>query len=413
MGTTKISEMSDTKKLLAAIAIMTAGFTGMGGMGSMNALLQNFAAFYTDVSFTTVSFIGTLPMLLVIPFAIAGGYVVERIGFRPLLLIAECVILIFGVLPAFVSDLTFVLVCRAFVGLGAGVILALCPAYILRLYDDNPKRQSSMVGFYGAADALGGVFMAMVVGALAVTSPFNGFWAYGIAVVGLILVLLFCPEIADKNAHKEKAVEKAEAAKNPNAGKIPAAYWVLAICTFFAVLCACSFTMTSSVAVAQFGLGDVTVAASINAAYNAGGFFIGIVLGFLVRKLKSALMPVSLALLALCFAGMTVFHNSAFIVAAFAFMISFTQQAFQFGAQALFPKIMDTAAYAKASGIFTATFCFAGFFASIWTGMLSNFFGTDSVIIYYQVGGVIAAVLMVVSGLWAYRISKKLAEKNK
>lgn len=409
-ATAKISEMSDTKKLLAAIAIMTAGFTGMGGMGSMNSLLQNFAAFYSDVSFTTVSFIGTLPMLFVIPFAITGGYVVERIGFRPLLLIAECVVLVFGVLPAFSSSLAFVLVCRALVGLGAGIILALCPAYILRLYDDNPKRQSTMVGFYGAADALGGVFMAMVVGILAVSSPFNGFWAYGIAAAGLILVFFFCPEIADKGARKAEVAEEASKPKDPDAGKIPASYWVLAVCTFFAVLFACSFTMTSSVAVAQFGLGDVTVAASINAAYNAGGFFIGIVLGFLIRKLKSALMPVSLGLLALCLAGLIVFHNSGFVVAAFAFMISFTQQAFQFGAQAFFPKIMDTAAYAKASGIFTAIFCFAGFFASIWTGILSSAFNTDSVIIYYQVGAVLAMVLVVVSALWAYRISKKLGE---
>ncbi|MBO6782281.1 MAG: MFS transporter [Alphaproteobacteria bacterium] len=126
----------------------------------------------------------SIPTLLLALAGPAVGFIVERTGRRPLLILALLVYAGAGVVPVFLDDLHAILGSRIALGLGMGVLFTLAPALLADYYDDIPSRRRA-IARYAAATASGGVAFVLLGGLLADIHWRAPFLLYA---VGLVLL---------------------------------------------------------------------------------------------------------------------------------------------------------------------------------------------------------------------------------
>ena len=175
------------KKLLNYAAILAVCF--FAGAGNfMNVAIRSFEEAFPDVSEPTIMLVSTLPCLIAVPVMLLAGRLVGRkISYRAVCILGTVLIVVGGVLPCFVTkSWTFILVCRAVLGIGAGCY-GVRNSLIIRTVP--PDEVIRLTGYSTVALTLGGTLAGPVAGALA-SKAWNLAFLYD-AVPLLILVLVF------------------------------------------------------------------------------------------------------------------------------------------------------------------------------------------------------------------------------
>lgn len=185
----------------------------VAGAGAVTPALAAFGVAFPDADPVTISLIQSLPSLTTILGTLLVGAVAgKKISFKVTGIIALVVYLVFGCAPAVVNDsLTSILILRALVGFGMGMVSPLGAAVFLRLVDDKDER-SKYLGRGGAFQQAGCVVLTLLGGFLAGIDWRLTFWAYGLALVALVIFVVcfeeppsLASETAEEGASKEKA----------------------------------------------------------------------------------------------------------------------------------------------------------------------------------------------------------------
>ena len=127
-----------------------------------------------------VTWISTLPTLFtVIATALAGSVMGKKVKYRTLAIAAGVLYLIGGCAPALFDNYAGMLVCRAILGFGLGLMAPLGNALIVGNY--KGQKQASLLGYGTLFMNGGGIILQMLGGALAEMNWQLVFWAMHLA----------------------------------------------------------------------------------------------------------------------------------------------------------------------------------------------------------------------------------------
>ncbi len=110
----------------------------------------------------------SIPTLLLALSGPIVGTLADRMGRRPILIFGIFLYAIAGALPFLLDNLVAILLSRAALGLGMGILFTLPPALLADYYEDIPRRRRA-IAVYATATASGGVIFVLAGGLAADT----------------------------------------------------------------------------------------------------------------------------------------------------------------------------------------------------------------------------------------------------
>lgn len=245
--------------------------------GAENPALQYMANEFTDLPFSTITLVTTLPSLMMLPAALGFSALRRRFTFRSLFIAGSVLLIAGGVAPYWANTFTDVLVWRGVFGLGVGVMWPLAQSMIVELYDGN--KQDTLLGWNSVVTALGGIVWANVGGVLALQGWRTAFLTYLIPIVILIFSGLFMPD--SKPLCEEK--KSGETTSSVNAGLVGLTVAIL-IGYFLYNFCNMTYFTNISAKVVGEGIGDSAAAGLASSFYTVGSLVIGVVFGKAMRN---------------------------------------------------------------------------------------------------------------------------------
>ena len=177
-------------KLICAILSLSL-LTVMAGAAVAPAL-GLIQAYFADTDRSLVQMIVSMPALF-----IAGTNLFlfkplcKRFRARTLLIFGLLLYTVFGCLAGLFSNILMILVCRALVGIGVGIIMPLSTG-LLSFYFTRDK-QGPLMGYSSALNMLGGVVATLIAGGLAMISWRLSFMVYLMGLISIVLCIIWMP----------------------------------------------------------------------------------------------------------------------------------------------------------------------------------------------------------------------------
>ncbi len=147
---------------------------------------------FPDANATLIKLVLTLPPLFIVPFSLFSGWLSMRVNKKVLMIIGLVIYLIAGCGGGFARSIKELLIIRAILGVGVGLIMPLSTTLVGDFFSGAVR--SRMIGLAASVQNLGGVIFQIVAGYLAVISWRYTFGVYSLALVILILIIGFLPE---------------------------------------------------------------------------------------------------------------------------------------------------------------------------------------------------------------------------
>lgn len=174
---------------LLSISLLTlmAGAAVAPGLSEINRV-------FAGCSPTVVKLVISLPPLLIIPFSLLSGWLSSVMSKKNLLVTGLLIYLIGGAGAAFVDSMLPLLLFRAVLGMGTGIILPLSTGLIADFYDGDER--SKMMGFSSASNCLGTIMANIAAGILVAINWHYIFYVYFLAIPVLLMVITFLEDKA-------------------------------------------------------------------------------------------------------------------------------------------------------------------------------------------------------------------------
>lgn len=149
---------------VVAFAILSFSFLAMA-MGTTSPALASIGKAFPQVNFSIIVLIATLPALFVVPFSVIGGRLVGNVvTYRSLIIIGIVIFLIGGTAPYFMDSFTGILVMRALLGAGLGLISPIPVALIMNFFEG--KELENLMGYNSVIQNIGGIVFSLLGGVL-------------------------------------------------------------------------------------------------------------------------------------------------------------------------------------------------------------------------------------------------------
>ncbi|MGI6492003.1 MAG: MFS transporter [Peptococcaceae bacterium] len=277
------------KLAILSFSILMMGVIGIAG--GLSVIGQHFS----DLPQTSIQLLISLPCIAIIVVTLVAGKLQEYIPKKTLVLFGILCFLIGGVAPGFITSFTAILVFRAILGVGIGMLQPLSSALVVAYFDGDER--SKVMGQQTAAQMLGCAVMVFLGGYLAVIGWHMTFYVHLIAVLSLIIVLICLP--------KDKPVRNAAAANAP-AGKVKltsATYgWIATMFLFF--ISGQVYSVFIAFLVESQKLGTAAQSGLTLAFFALGGFVMGIIFGKVATMARNLTLSLGLILLGISYVMM-------------------------------------------------------------------------------------------------------------
>ncbi|TEB17887.1 putative niacin/nicotinamide transporter NaiP [Pelotomaculum sp. FP] len=294
------NEKGKIKLAILSFSILLMGIIGIAG--GLSVIGKHFS----NLPQTSIQLLISLPCILIIVFSFLVGKVQEYVSKKKLVVFGILCFIIGGTVPAFISSFSVILVLRAILGVGIGIMQPLSSALVVEYFEGDEC--SKVMGQQVAAQMLGCAVMVLLGGYLAVVGWQAIFYLHLLAVISFIIVLVCLP---DTKPIRNTAAEGAPAGKVKLTG---AAYgWVITMFLFF--ISGQIFSVFISFFVASQGLGTPAQAGQTLMFFALGGFLMGLVFGKLTTSAKNLTLSIGLILLGISYLMMAYAPNIAVVYA--------------------------------------------------------------------------------------------------
>lgn len=251
--------------------------------------LSKIAHAFPDVNETMIKMILSAPPFFMIFASLISGKLSNWIKKRVLLLSGLLLFLMGGICAGYTNSFTLLLIYRAILGIGTGMILPFSTGLIGECYSGLEK--TKMLGFSFAANNLGAIIANLIAGMLAVVSWRFIFNIYWIGLPVILLVFFFLVNLPEgKTSDKVKS-------------SLPLKVYELAFFAFIVMIIFFAIVTNISLLINEKQIGT-TKLAGIVLSINA---FTMLIAGSLLSKtqkiLKRNFLPVALLFVALGFWG--------------------------------------------------------------------------------------------------------------
>ena len=197
------SEETTAKPLVVSILSLSL-LTVMAGAAVAPALgvIQEY---FADSSPVQVQMIISIPAIFIVITNSIFPRLCKRFGAKTLTMIGLLLYTVGGCIAGAFSQIVLVLIMRAFVGIGVGIIMPLSTG-LLSFYFP-PEKQAKLMGYSSAMNQMGGVVATLLSGVLATISWRLSFLVYLMGFFSIILCVIFVPN--DRiHRSEESAVDK-------------------------------------------------------------------------------------------------------------------------------------------------------------------------------------------------------------
>jgi MFS family permease len=216
----------------------------------------------------------TLTPLFIIPFSLLTGRISIILRKRHILFVGLTIYLLAGVGGGLMNNITMLLVMRALLGVGTGLISALSLSLIADFYQGEER--STTMGQSSAIATLGGIILILLSGWLALFSWRYTFAVYLVSIVVLIMVFFFLPEPS-----------KTEENSNAKPGKLPLSVYGMGFLTILLMVVFYLIPTRIAIFIQENGIGDSGHSGISIATLNTAAFLVGLMFGKIRNRLKS------------------------------------------------------------------------------------------------------------------------------
>ena len=258
----------------------------MGAIAVSSNLANLIAAFPEANQTLVITYMISVPCLIVIPMTILSGILMRFIPSKVLMILGVLLWLVGGVIPYFMDSLTAILGMRVIFGIGLGLVQSLCSALIVENFED-PDERSKIMGNQTAFQMLGAIIFSIVAGNLGTIHWNIAFLVHLIAVISLIAAIVCIPY-----RKPQKVTNTGEKIKFQPTGMM----WVWCISFFIFMIAGQSYSnFASSIITAGYSL----------ALFALGGLIMGFIFGKIAKACKKLTLTVGCVLLAISYLIMT------------------------------------------------------------------------------------------------------------
>ena len=332
----------------------------------MNPTLTEFAKLFPDLSYSTVSYLATLPSLICIPCNLLAGKVAgKKIGYRPLCMAAIALVVIGGMLPWFFQNFIGWCICRCVMGAGMGMIMPLGGALIAHIFKGDMAVKMQGIGTIVLNFA--GVSLQIAASLLIVHNVNYAWLLHGVYIAVFVLVGLFLPE-PDR--------EREDTDMKSGSDKFPAAVWAYSVSFGFVFMFAYALVLNISRIIMEEELGTAEIVGTVTAMFTVGGMAAGSILDMLYRKMGKRLFPTVHILMAASL-GFGVFVQNIPGLMMVCFMTGMGVFTIWPASVNEFGNICKPNQVAAASGIFVAALNVGAFLSSAYSGIVEMFLGNN------------------------------------
>ena len=148
-------------------------------------------AYFADSNQLFVQMIVSIPAIFIVITNFIFPKLCRAFGAKTLVMIGLIFYVFGGCLAGAFSNIFLVLITRAFVGIGVGIIMPLSTG--LLAYYFAPGEQEQLMGYSSAMNQMGGVIATLLSGLLAGISWRASFLVYLMGLISMVLCLIFLP----------------------------------------------------------------------------------------------------------------------------------------------------------------------------------------------------------------------------
>lgn len=177
-------------KPLAASILSLSLLTVMAGAAVAPAL-EVIRAYFSGASKLEVQLIVCMPALFIVITNMFFGRLAARFGARTLTMLGLVLYTVGGAAAGLFDSIWAVLIMRALVGIGVGIIMPLSTGLLTFYFP--PEMRERLMGLSSAANQLGGVVATLLAGVLANVSWRLSFMVYLMGLISIVLCLVFMP----------------------------------------------------------------------------------------------------------------------------------------------------------------------------------------------------------------------------
>lgn len=266
--------------LMLKVAILCVAIQDIGAGAAAPALARIINAFPT-INPSTVMMITTIPCLVTIFVSPLYGKLSEYFRKRTLITFAMICFLIGGITPAFLNNMTLILLMRAVLGIGVGIFIPVGVNLITDFFEDQHERDT-MIGLNMTFANIGGMFFQLAGGYLASIDWHYCFYAYIFSILMFAVIFFFLPEPEKK--HKAEIKDK-------NQAKLPGRIIPIILVYFIFNILWFAMITNTSIMIENSHYGDPSKTGIALTLYTFGSLVIGMLFGSIIKALKAYTLP--------------------------------------------------------------------------------------------------------------------------
>lgn len=346
------------------VAVIMALYFMAPTISAISPAMSSIASAYPEVDPAAIGYVLTITAALqAVTAVIAGALAGRKVNYKTLAIIASTLVVVSGCFPYFLGsgdvDFVMLLVSRAVLGVGLGIVMPLSNALVLAAFTAESDR-SRLIGVGNGMLNIGTIVTNLLGGFLCGISWQSTFLVYALGVVLFVLSVFAMRE--------PEHVQQEEVAEKPASGKLPAVSFAFIL--FFLLMCVVTqpVIVYCSQVLAEAGITDAMVSAIMVSVFSIGGIAVSLPFTGLFKVFRNALLPIAyviaFAALLACFIGTQTAVSNAILYgvgaalagAALLLVTCFTPMALS---QVVAPELQSTAmgfvSFAMACGTFLST----------------------------------------------------------
>ncbi|MGM0217314.1 MFS transporter [Enterococcus sp. AZ126] len=250
--------------------------------GAIAANIPAIMMAYPTIDPTLIELITTIPSLFIILTVPFSYKVTKKFGYKHSVQIGIGIVLIAGIMPAFIPSFWLLFFSRIVFGIGIGLFNPLLFSLAGKLYQG--KELSSVIGFQSAFEGIGGMIITFTVGQLLVMNWRSSFLAYLFALPIFLLFTWFVPDVS---------IEKQENRNEPENQKVNSSTYGYIALLILVVTIYMSVTVKITSLLLEKGFGNATDGSNLMALVGLGAMTAGMLFGTIVTITKQWTLPIS------------------------------------------------------------------------------------------------------------------------
>ncbi|NFF67078.1 MFS transporter [Clostridium sporogenes] len=375
------------KKLLKVSILSISMITVMAG-AAVSPALGNIRNAFPNAGTNLIKMILTVPALFIIVFSLLSGKLSSLLSKKQILITGILIYIIGGIGPIFVNSLTLVLVFRAILGIGCGLIMPISQSLIADFFVGEER--TKITGYSSAASNLMGIISSIVVGTLSSISWKYGFYIYLIALVVLILNVIALPKQESERKDKIK-------------GHLNKKVYFLAVGMCLITIAFYAVPTNIALFMGKEHIGNSSSAGLAIAVFTFGGFISGIILSSITKILGKFTISVGIGMMLLGYVVLLYSNNI--------FMILISVASVGFGFSIIYPLIFlktgiisDEKSSSIAISIVSSSMFLGQFLSPIVLQCIGDILNNTSIRLNFKILSICLGVYLIISLIVQFKL---------